>query len=59
MNEKSRGILTQLIIFQLLSSLEYKTWFWNYAKTFNIHHIIQYANNLIFTFMNIDDDMGN
>ena len=65
MNEKKntrknqRGVLTKLLISQLLSALEYLTWFKSNAETQHVYQMIQYTNNLILFFINIDENMRN
>ena len=54
--KKSRGLLTNPIISQLLSVLVYQTWFLINAKTF-ASVIIKYAIDHIKVFKNIDEAM--
>ena len=57
--EKSRDAFTKLLISQLLSVLECQTWFLINAKTHHVYEMIQYANELIYIFRNIDETMRN
>ena len=57
--EKSRDAFTKLLISQLLSVLECQTWFLINAKTHHVYQMIQYANELIYIFRNIDETMRN
>ena len=54
-----RDSFSKLLISQLLSVLECQTWFLINAKTHHVYQIIQYANNLIYSFKNIDETMRN
>ena len=54
-----RGSFTNLFISQLVSVIECQTWFLINAKTHDIHQMMQYANNLIHIFKNIDENMRN
>ena len=46
-------------IFQSLSALEYQTCFLINAKAQHVYQMIQYTNNLILFFINIDENMRN
>ena len=52
-------VFTKLFISHLLSVLEYLTWFYITAKTQHAYQMIQYTNNLILFFINIDENMRN
>ena len=54
-----RDAFTKLLISQLLSVLECQTCFLINAKTHHVYQMIQYANNLIYSFKNIDEIMRN
>ena len=41
------GILTKLLISQLLIALEYKTWYQSNAKTWYSYIMVEYEKNLI------------
>ena len=45
--ENEEGLLTKVFIPELLSVLEYQTWFWVDAKTLRVNPMIQYANVFI------------
>ena len=53
------GAFTKLLISQLLSVQECKTWFKINAKTRHAHKMSKYANNLIHFVKNIDENMRN
>ena len=55
--EKSRGVLTKLLIPQLLRVLEYQYFLLNNAKTYHVYQMIKYANYDIIIFMDIGETM--
>ena len=56
---KLRGLHTKLLISQLLIALVYRIWYLTVAKTQSVYPVVQYANNLIQIFMNINENIGN
>ena len=58
MGKNQGGVLTNLIISQLLSAIKYKTWIQINAKTKGCLTNDQILNDRIVIFMNIDDTMS-
>ena len=56
---KGGGLHTKLIISQVSIALWFKIWYLTVAKTESVYLVVQYANNLIQIFMNINEDIGN